>query len=421
MGRKCHAYVAMLVMSTVLVSGLAGCKNKEEENTPGLTGTPNATVTAGAAEGQGNETVVSGVYTQAPMLQNLVDARKLPVLEKRLPVQSDVVTESGTAVGAYGEEVQFAAENADTITGELVSEGLFRYAQDGTIAPNIAKSYTVNSDFTKYTIYLREGMCWSDGVPFTSDDCIFFYEKMCLPETFGEPLWQCFSTTDANGKKAKAVFRKLDSYSFEVIFSSSKPEFLAELLEQGGICFAPEHYHVNLLPTYMGEDAAKAKAQAMGYQSVEEMLKMTVVQAWNTKGVPTLNPYCLSSEEGADDVKGNYYEFVRNPYYWKVDARGQQLPYLNRLGFTRISGESQKMLLTTEGFLSVSVLTAAQVAEAQASAERGEYRIIPWPENFYFAVKNTVKNFPEGVQVEEKTRGVGAAHVELWYVDERGN
>lgn len=411
-------HIGILVLTLLAFCVCSGCKEGGEVPEGG-------TPTAGANDVQGNENDPEGTkapvsgftaFSEAEMLQRAVETRTLPAVEQRLPKKEDVVIVENRVVGGYGADVQFATENADTLTGALVSEGLFCYADNGTIAPNIAKAYTVNSDFTKYTIYLREGLRWSDGVLFTADDCIFFYEEMCLPETFGEPLWQCF-TVQNGSKTERAVMKKLDAYSFEVLFPASKPEFLNELLAQGGICFAPEHYHVNLLPEYMGEDAAKAKAADMGYASTAEMLRETVVNAWNTPGVPTLNPYVLSTEEGTCDVKGNYYEFVRNPYYWKVDVTGKQLPYMDRLGFTRISDESQKMLLTTEGFLSVSLLSGDQVAEAQAGAGRGEYRVITWTENASFAVKNALKNFPESCPFEETVRGVGAAHAEYWYME----
>ena len=408
--------ITAVLMTTMLLCAVAGCKEDKKEGGE-VTATPEVNV--GTDEGEIPEKPVGSyeAYTEADMLQVLVKARALPAVEKRLPVRGDVVTESGYAPGEYGESVQFAAENADEITGALVSEGLFRYAEDGTIVPNIAKSYTVNSDFTKYTIVLREGMRWSDGVLFTADDCVFFYEKLALKETFGEPLWECFTVKNESGKKERAVFKKLDAYSFEVLFPSSKPDFLAQLTEQGGVCFAPEHYHVNLLPEYMGEDAASAKAKDMGFANVSEMLRETVLNAWNTVGVPTLNPFCLSAEEGKNDVSGDYYEFVRNPYYWKVDVNGRQLPYMDCLGFTRISGEDQKMLLTTEGFLSVSELTAEQVPEAIAGAERGEYRVIKWTDTTSYAVKNVLKNFPETCPREESVRGIGAAHAEYWYTE----
>lgn len=405
----------LCVMMVTLFGLCAGCgsekKTPKEENglTPGV-----EEITQGGEEQPPEQ---KAGYSEAPLLQAMVSSNLLPVLESRLPKEGNIVVAELGSVGNYGEDLQFAAENADTMTGELVSEGLFCYDGAGNVVPNIAKGYTVNVDYTQYTIQLREGMRWSDGVPFTADDCLFFYEKMCLPEVFGEYLWQCFLVYDEEGMPLKASFQKIDDYHFMITFPFSKPEFMTQLLAQGGICFAPEHYYVNLLPEYMGEDAAKAKAKDMGYSDVTSMLNAIVMKAWNIPGLPTLNSYCISEEEGKKDVTGEYYEFVRNPYYWKVDGTGQQLPYMDRLGFTRISSETQKMMLTTEGFLSVSTLTPEQVAEAEAGKARGGYRIIRWSNFSSFAVKNALRNFPETAPYEEKVRGIGSAHVESWYME----
>ena len=418
MGRRCVIRAAVIIGMVCLAAGCEREKTDDGNNLPGtVTVSPNMD-----EKDNGNHEAISSPngyteYRESPVWQEGVAKGELQVAEKRLPKQEDVMELSLPQIGAYGGEAQFAAENADTVTRELVSEGLFCYAADGTLAPNIAKAYRVNSDFTEYTIYLREGMRWSDGVLFTSDDCIFFYEKLCLPEVFGEALWSCFISKDASGRTEKAVFTKLDRYSFRINFSSSKPEFLSELLAQGGICFAPEHYFVNLLPEYMGEDAAAAKAKDMGYTDTDKMLKETVSNAWNTPGVPTLNPFCISTEEGKGDVRGSSYEFVRNPYYWKTDEAGKQLPYLDKLVFTRISGETQKMLLTTEGYLTVSALHGEQVGEARSMTDRGNYRLITWQNFSDYAVKNGLKNFPEGCPYEARVRGIGAAHVEGWYME----
>ncbi len=414
-GKKRMLLAAGLLAAIICMC--SACKKAEGPDRP-----EDVTLTPGNVEEQGEqknleqETGTQGVYKEAPVLQVLTEAGKLPAVEERIP-GLEYIYRLSVPTGKYGDDVQFAVENADEMTGELVSEGLFQYSDTGTVAPNIAEHYTVNSDFTTYTIELRPGMRWSDGVPFTADDCVFFYEKLCLPEVFGDPLWECFKVYDEKGNTQKATFRKIDTYRFEVSFPQSKPEFLGQLLQQGGICFAPEHYYVNLLPEYMGADAAKAKAADMGFESTEEMLRKTVTMAWNMPGVPTLNPYVISTEEGKSNVTGDYYEFVRNPYYWKIDSLGQQLPYMDRLGFTRISGESQKMLLTTEGFLSVSELTGAQAAEAEAGAKRGDYRVVTWTSTLSYAVKNHLKNFPENCPYEEVVRGIGAAHPEYWYVE----
>lgn len=412
MRRKCMAYMA--VLSLTMLCMVAGCKKSGEENPTDepTKAPPISGVGTEAEEPEGYE-----AYTEATGLTEKVRIGKLAPIEERLPGKEEVYEEAEFMVGTYGDDVQFAVESADRITKELLTEGLFRLGADGSILPNIAKAYTVNEDFTKYTVYLRKGLRWSDGVMFTADDCVFFYNKLCLPETFGETLWNCFTVKDEQGKTGKAVFTKLDDYSFEVLFPSSKPDFLLSLLEQGGVCFAPEHYHVNLLPEYMGADAAAAKAKDMGFADTAEMLRKTVTEAWNIPGVPTLNPFVISEEEGISDVTGEYYEFVRNPFYWKVDKKGQQLPYLNRLGFTRISGEEQKMLLTTEGFLSVSILNSEQIEEAKAGAERGGYGVFAWTDALSYAVKTELKNFPEQCPPEVSVRGIGAARVERWYLE----
>ncbi len=410
MKRKNRIGAAAVCACAVLVA-FAGCKKPEEGG--------DVTPPPGKETTLVPEVMTGNAEREAKMLQDMVNAGEIPNLEKRIPDAENVYVEAlpSIEVGVYGEGASFATVNADSITGQLVSEGLFRYDAEGNVVPNIAKAYEVNADFTSYTIYLREGLRWSDGVPFTADDCVFFYEQMCVPQVFGEALWKCFIATTEAGYGARASFTKLDNYTFSVTFPASKPEFLTELIEQGGICFAPEHYYVNLLPKYMGEDAALAKAQDMGYADTEEMLRETVTKPWNFAGIPTLNPYCISAEDGKNDVTGNYYEFVRNPYYWKVDAEWKQLPYLDKLQFTRISGEEQKLLLTTEGYLTVSALTLEQVAEAQASEARGEYHLVVWDSVTYWAVNNKLRNFPESGSKEAGVRGLGAAHVEQWYFE----
>lgn len=398
---------ACLLLSAVCIAGCKGKTKNPEQITPELT--PGAEITDVTPGAQENVTPVSGEGAEAEMLGRLVQGGKLAPLEKRIPKTGSVFVASDVT-GVYSESACMAAMNADTITGELFSEGLFCYGADGSIVPNIAKSCSVNSDATVYTIQLREGMRWSDGTPFTADDCLFYYNSLCVAKVTGGAIPSCFLAGSA-----RAVFAKQDMYSFTVTFPTGKPSFLRELVDQGGICFAPEHYYANMLPEYMGDAAALSKAKDMGYTSVTEMLKGTLLRPYNVVGLPTLNPFLLSAEEGKNNVSGAYYEFVRNPYYWKVDVNGRQLPYLDRIEFTRISGETQGLLLTTEGYLAVYRLGNDQVAEAASFAEHGNYRIVRWSAGNTFAVSNSLNNFPEKGTSEEQSRGLGASHAEYWY------
>jgi peptide/nickel transport system substrate-binding protein len=44
---------------------------------------------------------------------------------------------------------------------------------DGSVKPWLASSYELASDAQSITFHLRQGVTWSDGQPFTSDDVVF--------------------------------------------------------------------------------------------------------------------------------------------------------------------------------------------------------------------------------------------------------
>ena len=423
------------VCSFLFIMLCAGCGEKiegEELLTPTITKTDENTAMTGTVTPTAILEEDVNEAKQAPMLTELMKRKQLPTLEKRLPIAEDIMVETAESIGTYGGIVQFALMQAGEETGQLIEEGLFRFAADGTIEPNVAKGYTVNEDFTEYTIYLRKGMRWSDGVLFQAEDCIFFYESMCLKKTFGEELWSCFlAKNPQTGKTSPAVFKEIDEYTFQVIFEYPNPDFLQNLTKQGSWCFAPKHYHVNVLPEFMGEQAALSKAKAMGYTDIAEMCKQTGVNFWNIPSIPTLNAYILSTEEGKNDVTGNYYEFVRNPYYWKTDAQGKQLPYIDTLAYTRISDLSQRLLLTVNGSLSISEADVAERQTIEENAEIAGYTVVEWPVvNFteqgvestdevkLYAVDVNLNNFPTNAVYCTDFNGLNMARCYLWYFAE---
>lgn len=256
-----------------------------------------------------------------------------------------------------------------------VEMGLFRFNSAGEVEPNVAKGYDVNADATEYTIYLRAGMKWSDGVDFTAEDCVFFYDHMCVPETFGKSLWDCFK--DSNGDPC--TFTYVDATTFKVSFKTSKPTFIKDLCINAKWCFAPKHYMETILPEFIGDDAAQAKAEEMGFSDVAAMGKETGYYFWNVSGIPTLNPFVLSTEAGKNDVTGDYYEYVRNPYYWKVDQNGQQLPYTDKIEYTKNSDESQSLTRILGGEDTIAGGVWADIQTLVENADSVGYHIVQWP------------------------------------------
>jgi peptide/nickel transport system substrate-binding protein len=330
------------------------------------------------------EKVDAFILNEAPMLSELVSSGELESIDKRLPVEDDIMVENLEKIGTYGGEFTFALTKAGWNTGKPIEQGLFRFREDGTVEPNVAKGYEVNDDNTVYTIYLREGMKWSDGVPFTSADSVFFYEHMCLPETFGKSLWDCFKVDNPEtGEETIAEFKALDEYSFSVSFEHAKPGFIEALSINAKWCYAPKHYHEKILPEFVGEEKANEIANEMGFSDAVAMGKETGYYFWNVAGIPTLNPYVLSTDKGKSDVSGEYYEYVRNPYYFKTDQAGNQLPYVDKIEYTKIADESQGLLKLLGGEVSFSFVKWTDIGTVNENAEKVGYRIVQWPNSLW--------------------------------------
>lgn len=364
-------FLALLFVAALMVSMLTGC-SKSNSSTDGnkVTDAPESTPTTAASSTPTPmptpEPLEDGSeFGEAPMLADMVASGAIPAVEERLPATADIMIEPMDTLGQYGGEIGQALGKAGWATGKPIEEGLFRFRNDGTIEPNVAKGYEVNADATEYTIYLREGMKWSDGVPFTADDCIFFYDYMCVPGTFGKTLYDCFKVSSPEGEETIASFEKIDDYTFKIKFEYSKPMFLEALAINAKWCYAPKHYHEQILPGIIGDEAAEAKAAELGYATVADMGKETGYYFWNVSGIPTLNPFVLSTEAGKNDVNGEYYEFVRNPYYWKTDSEGNQLPYVDKLTYTKISEDNpeQSKLLMLDGTIDLLKVAAADIAQ----------------------------------------------------------
>ncbi len=294
-------------------------------------------------------------YTQSPYL----DGQDLPAVADRLPVASDVMVETVKEIGQYFEAINMLQGGSSKWgPGKPTEEALFRFKTDGTVEPNVAKGYDVNEDSTVWTIYLREGMKWSDGEPFTAEDCRFFYED-CLQSGFtGKSVWEAVKAADENGEMQVAKLEIIDDYTFTMTFASPKPEFLRELAINGKWFFAPKHWLAEYVEAYktLEGDAANEYAQKLGYSDMAAMGNSMTYYYWIVVGRPTLRGWVIDG-----DFNAELCVWKRNPYYWKVDEEGKQLPYADELRFRRYSDASQALLWTMDGTADINNVALADV------------------------------------------------------------
>lgn len=142
-------------------------------------------------------------YTEAPFL---TEQGVYGDVKDRLPLEPMVEDAAYLTVGTYGGELHRSAGGGNWDAGKPIEEGLFRFTAEGAVEPNVAKGFDVNEDATVYTIHLREGMKWSDGEPFTAEDCVWFFNVVCLNNIDGKGVRNCHK--DGNGDPA--VVEKVD-------------------------------------------------------------------------------------------------------------------------------------------------------------------------------------------------------------------
>jgi peptide/nickel transport system substrate-binding protein len=102
------------------------------------------------------------------------------------------------------------------------------------IIPLLADSWKISDDKLTYTFFIKKGIKWHDGVPFTTRDVVFSYEKIMDPNVDAPHLRSYYKDI----KKVEA----LDDYT--VRFTYARPYFLA-LEFCGGMPIVPEHIFKN--------------------------------------------------------------------------------------------------------------------------------------------------------------------------------
>ena len=169
-----------LRLSAVAAGGavLAACDpgqqgNKEQENRQGKSGKGSAT----------DPPPVASQLKEAPMLREMVDAGELPPLEERLPAKPYVVPHKWITPGKYGGQMRL--NTTDIQVGSTVAlmygHSLLRWLNDGLdIGPGLVESWDSNDDASEWTLHFREGLKWSDGEPWSTEDIMFWWEDMVL-------------------------------------------------------------------------------------------------------------------------------------------------------------------------------------------------------------------------------------------------
>lgn len=315
-------------------------------------------VPAGAAE-----------YSEAPELADKVSAGELPPVGERLP-QTPLVVEA-PEVGQYGGTWRSALKGNNDEGWIRRSSGYdplikFSLSWDG-VEPNIAQSWEVNDDATVYTFKLREGHKWSDGKPFTAEDVVFAINDVINNADF---IGQ--RPTALLGIKASAP----DATTVVLELPEANGMLLTELASVNGtqVVQFQKEFCREFHPDYNPDADQNAKdAGLTGWG--EAMRNHCGVSRNLDADRPTL--YAWDQVNNYDGINSPV-RFERNPYYFKVDQEGNQLPYLDNLSMTQVEDVNSIVLMGIAGDIDMTNRHIDSVANKPVffdNQEKGGYHL----------------------------------------------
>ena len=272
-------------------------------------------------------------FNQSPFL----DGKGLPEVDDRVP-SDPLVIEVFDEIGSYGGTMRRVFTGArDTCNyTRLARSGLTRWSHDGFEARgNVAASWEADASGRSWTVTLRDGMHWSDGEPFDADDFVYAYEYMARIDPFNNELRGSPPAWMRSGSDFASV-AKVDDLTVRFIYPN--PNYNFPLLVSGNSCAhgsssknetaLPEHFLSQFHAGKVGEEAATKLAVDAGFESWAVYHNLKTKEA-STPELPSMRPWIP-----INDSSSLVWKFERNPYYYGVDADGNQLPYIDKVEMT---------------------------------------------------------------------------------------
>jgi peptide/nickel transport system substrate-binding protein len=310
-------------------------------------------------------TVAAARYKEAPDLAELVNAGKLPPVDERLPA-NPLVLSPVNVIGKYGGRSRMQVG----WLGGFFEEGQYGYSpvrwiDDGMgIAPGLVDRWSANDDDTEWTLHMREGIKWSDGVPATMNDTMFWWENLTIAtdpnNPDGLPEW----SHDATGALVKIT--QIDDFTIKLTYGTPAPLTLKQLAMWVKGCIGPcrwitpSHYIKQFHPKFNSE-----------YQDFETLNQKILFR--QNPDCPTLNPWKVVRFDVSKSASWD-----RNPYYYAIDTEGNQLPYIDGWDEEEVTDTQARLAMIMQGGSDHNNWQYGQLsnfATLKANEEKGNYEV----------------------------------------------
>ena len=226
-------------------------------------------------------------YGEAPVLAALVAGGDLPPVAERLP-QDPIVIAPAHRIGAYGGTMVIPGAPG-WINDEYMRQWGLTVPVDGeALLGNVFATYEPNADGSVFTIRLRDGLRWSDGEPFTTEDIGFWFDHDAAntelnPDGLGN--------LKVGGMMA--TLNVVDAVTFQFRFAGSYPMLPNNMMRWFPDSFLAAHYMGQFHPDVAGRDKAESAAKEAGFTTwMAYWQEYLIWSNFNTE-LPVVHPWKL--------------------------------------------------------------------------------------------------------------------------------
>ena len=331
-------------------------------------------------------------FQESPMLAG----SGLPPVQDRLP-QNPLVMETWEANGRYGGTLTWIEHTPDfdeylrRLNDALLIEikpgrSHHRWSYIGAeLQPSVLESWEMSPDRRTFTMTIRKGLRWSDGVEVTSEDIRYTVEDIRLNKELSpsQPRFFVFGggVTD---------FEVVDKYTSHLTFANPFglfPWHCTRLSWHDMI--RPSHYLKQFHTAYTDIDEIFPTMEKMGFKKDEwARFYQTIDLMDGDAGTriptryptmfefPTLDPWL----NVAQPTPGEFL-LERNPYYFKVDSEGRQLPYIDKLHRVIVTNPevTAAKVIAGETDIQYNHLKMSDFPLFKANEEKGGYKALLLP------------------------------------------
>jgi peptide/nickel transport system substrate-binding protein len=248
---------------------------------------------------------------------------------------------------------------------------LVGYRTDWSLAPDILAGLDVEEGRI-FTLHLRKGHKWSDGHPFTAEDFRFYWEHVASDPQLSPAGPDRILLVDGE----PPAFEVIDDQTVRYTWPRPNPHFLPALAgARPEYIYVPAHYAKRYHPAFADPQALQRIAAAEGQRNWQALYTHKVHPYRNDNPeLPTLQPWVLKTEPPA-----TRFVYTRNPFYYRVDTEGRQLPYID----TAVVTVSSPQLIPAktasgEADLQARHLSFENYTVLKQGEERSDYTVHLW-------------------------------------------